>query len=153
MLLALQVLGDEAFDLLSERAAPLTLVCGDEHPTVWYHSDEGGADATAVGGDCWYAVDSLARAEALVALADWRRRSRPSSQHARSARGKTLPVEHTPSTLPDDPAPSARLVPPAALAAPTQPRAPPQHIVSLRISVGLSQALASGQVRVRVRVS
>ena len=33
-----------------------------------------------------------------------------------------------PSTLPDDSAPSARLVPPGAQAAPSQPRAPPQHL-------------------------
>ena len=45
-----------------------------------------------------------------------------------------------PSALHDGTAPSARLVPPRAQAAPTQPRAQPQHIVSLR----WPQELASG---------
>ena len=44
------------------------------------------------------------------------------------------------STLFEDTAPSARLVPPRAQAAPTQPRAQPQHIVSLQ----WPQELASG---------
>ena len=90
---ALEVVGDAAYDLLSpstERRAPLTLVCGDGHPTVWYAREGEGEGAESVGADCWYAVEGLAQAEALRVMADWRRRTRPTARHARSARGHSL---------------------------------------------------------------
>ena len=90
---ALEVVGDAAYDLLSpttERRVPLTLVCGEGHPTVWYAQEGEGDGAESVGADCWYAVEGLAQAEALRIMADWRRRTRPTARHARSARGHSL---------------------------------------------------------------
>ena len=82
----LELVDDAAFDLLAPRTdgrSPLRVLCGGgEHAAVWYAEDG--------GEDCWYAVESVAQAEALRTLADWRRRSRPSALHARSARGHTL---------------------------------------------------------------
>ena len=48
------------------------------------------------------------------------------------------------STLFEDPAPSARLVPPGAQAAPTHPRAQPEHLGSLQ----WAEQLASGHPKV-----
>ena len=92
-LCVLEVIGDAVYDLLSprtERRVPLTLVCGESHPTVWYARQGDGDGAASVGDDCWYAVEGLAQAEALRAMADWARRTRPTARHARSARGHLL---------------------------------------------------------------
>ena len=109
----LEVYMDRAHDLLAPRSPdqprlPLQMDSPRNGTTVWWSPAPAASSASAPSrgsarggasllggvppppGDCWYAVDTIAQAEALYELGEAQRTTRPTALHPRTSRGHSL---------------------------------------------------------------